>query len=165
MEEWTPIPEFPGYSVSTHGRIRNDKTERILETNQNQYGVLCVGLMRDGVQHHRSVPKLVARAFVERPYVSFDTPINLNGDRNDCRVKNLMWRPRWFAIHYNKQFTQPYEHRIPNPVMNTQTGEIFPSAWECCLKYGLLERDLVLAILNKTYVWPLYVVFEALPRN
>lgn len=165
MEEWKPIATFKGYSVSNMGRIRNDKTERILETNLNQYGVMFVGLMREGVQRHRSVPLLVARAFLERKWPSFDTPINLNGDRTDNRVENLAWRPRWFAIRYNQQFHDRYDFGFPNRVRNTKTGEIYENSWDCAIKNGLLERDLVLSIFNNTYVWPLYVQFKAIPEE
>lgn len=164
-EEWAEVRLFRGYSVSTLGRVRNDKTERILETNLNQYGVLYVGFMRDGKQHHRSVPLLVAKAFIEKPYPSFDTPINLNGDRTDNRVENLAWRPRWFAIKYNQQFNQRYEYGFPNRVINTKTGEISENSWECAIRYGLLERDLVMSIFNRTYVWPLYIEFKAVPED
>ena len=63
-ENWKPIPFFDDYSVSDHGRIRSDKSGRILALNENQYGLVQVGLMRDGVQYHRSVPLLVAKAFL-----------------------------------------------------------------------------------------------------
>ena len=164
-EEWKPIEWFDGYSVSSMGRVRNDKTGRILETNLNQYDTLFVGLMRDGTQHHRGVAKMVAQAFIPLPYSTFDTPINLNGDRTDCRVENLAWRPRWFAIKYNQQFRDRYEFGFPNRVRNEKTGEVFENSWECAIKNGLLERDLVLSIFNSTYVWPLYVTFKAIPED
>jgi hypothetical protein len=163
-EEWKEIEWFPPYSVSSMGRIRNDDTGRILETNLNQYQVLFVGLMRDGRQHHRSVAKLVAHAFIDPPYRSFDTPINLNGDRRDCRVENLALRPRWFAVKYNQQFRERYDYGFPNRVRNEKTGEIYENSWECAIANGLLERDLVMSIFNRTYVWPLYVTFKAIPE-
>jgi hypothetical protein len=164
-EEWKPIFMFKGYSASNMGRIRNDKTERILELNQNQQGVLFVGLVRAGYQYHRGVAKLVANAFIPRTYPAFDTPINLNGDRTDCRVENLVWRPRWFAVKYNQQFLTRYDYGFPNRVQNTKTGEVFENSWECAIRNGLLERDLVMSIFNRTYVWPLYVEFKALPEE
>lgn len=164
-EEWALIEHFEDYSVSTHGRIRNNKTRRIMVLNMNQYGVLFVGMMRDGVQYHRSVPLLVANAFLERQWPQFDTPINLDGDRHNNNVENLVWRPRWFAIKYNQQFREPYEFGFPNPVLNTKTGEISENSWECAKQYGLLERDLVMSIFNRTYVWPLYIEFKALPQE
>lgn len=162
MEEWKPLHLFPGYSVSTHGRIRADKTEHILALSENQQGVVMVGMMRGGVQYHRSVPKLVAQAFIPRKYPSFDTPINLDGDRHNNHVDNLAWRPRWFAIKYNQQFRRPYDKGFPNKVEDVATGEISENSWECAIRYGLLERDLVLSIFERTYVWPTYQQFRAI---
>lgn len=164
IETWKPIDFFPGYSVSDHGRIRTDKTGRILALNENQFGVLQVGLMRDGVQHHRSVPLLVAKAFILRENIPFDTPINLDGDRHNNRVDNLVWRPRWFAIKYNQQFRQPYENPIMSQIIDLNTREISENSFECARRYGLLEQDLVLSILNRTYVWPTYQEFGILER-
>lgn len=164
-EEWSKIPGFSLYSVSSYGRIRNDVSDRILELNQNQTGVLHVGLWRNDKQHHRSVPLMVARAFVEKPYPQFDTPINLNGDRTDCRVENLAWRPRWFAVKYNQQFLVNRDPVIPNRIRNTKTGEISDNSWDCAIRYGLIEEDLAMSIFNNTYTWPLYVMFKAISEE
>jgi hypothetical protein len=168
MEEiWKPIEMFPGYSVSSWGRIRSDKwieSGKILSLSPNQYGVMQVGMMRDGIQHHRSVPLLVAKAFLPQEIGPFDTPINLNGDRTDNRVDNLAWRPRWFAIKYNQQFRHPYDRPIYAPLVDLKTGEISPNSLECAKRYGLLEQDLVLSILNRTYVWPTYQEFGIVER-
>lgn len=161
-ERWKEIKPFPGYSVSNHGRIRADRSGRILALNVNQYGLLQVGLMRDGIQYHRSVPLLVAKAFLRTPPAPFDTPINLDGDRHNNRSDNLVWRPRWFAVKYNQQFRHPYDNPINSPIIDLKTGEISEDSFECARKYGLLESDLVLAILNRTYVWPTYQEFGIL---
>lgn len=164
-ETWKMIDSFPDYDVSDHGRIRSNRTtkpSRILSVSPNQYGVVQVGLMRDGVQHHRSVPLLVAKAFL--PYVgdAFDTPINLDGDRMNNHISNLMWRPRWFAVKYNQQFRYSYESPIDVPIINTKTGEVCPNSFECAKIYGLLEKDLVASIYSRTYVWPIYQEFAIL---
>jgi NUMOD4 motif len=161
-EQWRMIEHFPEYSVSDYGRVRTDKTGRILALSENQFGLLQVGLMRDGEQRHRSVPLLVAKAFIPSPPGPFDTPINLDGDRHNNQVANLVWRPRWFAIKYNQQFRYPYENPILAPVQDLKTGEISVNSFECAKRYGLLERDLVLSILNHTYVWPTYQEFRVL---
>jgi hypothetical protein len=162
VETWKEIDRFPGYSVSDNGRIRTDKTGRILALNENQYGVVQVGLMRNGIQFHRSVPLLVAKAFLPLDAEPFDTPINLDGDRHNNHVANLAWRPRWFAIKYNQQFRYPYEAPIESRIMDLKTGEISENSFECAQRYGLLEQDLVLSILNRTYVWPTYQEFGIL---
>lgn len=161
-EKWSVIPTFPDYSVSNYGRIRSDRSERILSLNENQFGLVRVGLWQDGVQYHRSVPLLVAKAFLPSPKPPFDTPINLDGDRHNNHVDNLMWRPRWFAIKYNHQFHHPYEYSIDAPIVDLKTGEISDNSFDCAKRYGLLENDLVLAIANRTYVFPTYQLFGVL---
>lgn len=159
MENWKEIERFPGYSVSDHGRVRSDKTGRILSLSENQYGLVHVGLMDGRTQYHRSVPLLVAKAFLPRDKEPFDTPINLDGDRHNNHVENLMWRPRWFAIRYNQQFRYPYENPITAKLVDLKTGEVSLNSFECAKRYGLLEQDLVLSIVNRTYVWPTYQEF------
>jgi hypothetical protein len=162
VENWKSIDLFPGYSVSDRGLIRTDKSERYLRLNVNQYGVVQVGLMRNGRQYHRSVPLLVAKAFLPPVGGPFDTPINLDGDRLNNDVRNLAWRPRWFAIKYNRQFRYPYPNPILVPIVDLKSGEISENSLECAKKNGLLEEDLVLSILNRTYVWPTYQEFGLL---
>ena len=164
MEQWRAIDGFEDYSVSDLGRIRSNKSGRILSLNENQFGVVQVGLMREGIQYHRSVPLLVAKAFLPRDAVPFDTPINLDGDRHNNRVENLTWRPRWFAIKYNQQFRQPYENPISAKIIDLKTSEVSENSSACAQRYGLLEQDLVLSILNRTYVWPTYQEFGILER-
>lgn len=161
-ENWKSIPLFPGYSVSDHGRIRADKSGRILALSENQYGLVQVGLMRDRMQYHRSVPLLVAKAFLPHVPGPFDTPINLDGDRHNNHVGNLMWRPRWFAIKYNQQFRYPYDNPIDEPLIDLKTGEVCDNSFDCATRYGLLEQDLVLSIATRTYVWPTYQEFGVL---
>lgn len=162
VEKWVPLKDFDDYSVSTYGRIRSDWSGRILITYENQSGLVQVGLMKDGQQKHRSVPLLVAKTFIPQPSGPFDTPINLDGDRHNNRVDNLMWRPRWFAVKYNQQFREPYENRIHFPIEDLKTGEITENSLECAKRYGLLEREIVLAILNNIPVWPTYQQFRVL---
>jgi NUMOD4 motif len=160
VEIWREIQNFEHYSISNLGNVRAEKSGRIMELNQNQFGVVFVGLMRGGMQYHRSVPLLVANAFIPRKFEPYDTPINLNGDRWDNRVENIVWRPRWFAIRYNQQFRNPYMFPILDPVKEIKSGEIHENSFEAAMKYGLLESDLVLSILNHTVVWPTYQEFE-----
>lgn len=159
-EEWKPIRDFPGYSVSNFGMVQNDYTGRWLRISLNQYGVPQVGMMQSGIQRHRSLPLLVARTFIKRTYPAFDTPINLDGNRFNNRVDNLMWRPRWFAVKYNYQFRHPSERYINHPIRDLKTGEISEGSFDCAKRYGLLEDDLIESILQRTYVWPTYQTFE-----
>lgn len=160
MERWKEIPGFPNYSVSDMGNIRNTKFDRQLSIAMNQYGVAFVGLIRNGGQFNRSVPLLVAQAFVDQPSTVFDTPINLNGDRTDNRAENLVWRPRWFAVKYHKQFNDTAKHHIAEPIQEMVSKEIYSNSFECAIRNGVLENEVILAILEHTYTWPTYQQFR-----
>lgn len=160
MSDWAPIEGFPGYSVNPLGQVRHDAFNRLLHPRINQYGVPYVGLMREWRQCNRSLPRLVANAFLIRPNEIFDTPINLDGDRTNCRADNLMWRPRWYAVQYVSQFKDRYDNPIRTSVRAIETGERFPNSLAAGCRYGLLEREVVLSILNRTPAWPTYQTFE-----
>lgn len=158
-EEWVAVEGFPGYSVNPLGQVRKDSTGRVLQPRINQYGVPYVGLMRNWKQHIRSLPKLVAAAFLPQHNEIFDTAINLNGDRLDCRVENLMWRPMWYARLYNNQFHDPYPNSIDAPIRDAETDDEFPDSLSAACTFGLLEREVVFSILNNTLTWPTYQRF------
>lgn len=161
MEDWKQVEGFHRYSVSRLGDVRNDLTGRIMHLSVNQYGVVFVGLMKREKQHKRSVALLVAQAFLDEPPTDFyDTPINLDGDRHNNRVDNLAWRPRWFAVKYNQQFKTPYHNRIETLLCDKDSGQEYIDSFQAAIKNGLLEKDVVLGILNRTPIWPTYQVFE-----
>lgn len=157
---WRPVDGFPGYSVNPLGQVIRDSTGRIVKPRLNQYGVPYVGLMREWQQCIRSLPRLVARAFLPKPSAIFDTPIQLDGNPWNCRVDNLMWRPRHYAVRYKNQFKSRYENPINAPIRAVGDDEIFPDSLAAACRYGLLEREVVLSILNNTVAWPTYQRFE-----
>lgn len=133
---WREIPEFPGYSVSDTGLVRNDETGRTLTQFVNAAGVSYVGLTSERRQRSRSVALLVAESYLPEPSKWFDTPIHLNGDRTNNAAWNLMWRPRWFAIKYVQQFEGPNVDYDPRLII-LETGEEV-RCWEVCTRLGLL---------------------------
>jgi hypothetical protein len=161
-ETWVEIPDFPGYAVSDRGRVLNTHTDLIKTPTPNQQGIASVLLMQNGVQCRRSVTKLVANAFLEpiphRPL--FDTPINLDGDRLNNAIENLEWRPRWFAAKYHAQFKGPRPFGFHGPVELIQTGEVFDDVRECAMRYGLLEKEIILAAHTKIPVFPTWQEFQ-----
>lgn len=159
-DDWRPVEDFPGYSINPLGQVSRDSTGRLLVPRYNQYGVPYVGLMRDWQQCIRSLPRLVAQAFLRSPSAVFDTPIQIDGDPSNCRADNLMWRPRWYAILYKRQFEDRYDNPIDAPVHAVNEGERFSDSLKAACRYGLLEREVVLSILNRTPAWPTYQTFE-----
>lgn len=160
MEQWVPLLGYPGYSISNLGTIRNDNRDRLLKVVRLKTNYTYVGLVKEGVQVNRSVSKLVAEAFLPSPATStFTTPIHFDGDLANCRVDNLDWRPRWFAIKHTRQFRLSLPD-YPDPVREIKTREVFDNSWKAVFKFGLLYMDLILSIHNKTYVFPTMQSYE-----
>lgn len=153
------LPDYPGYAINRDGEVLTLETGLMKRRSLNQQGILMVNFSINAKQHVRAVAPLVAHYFLSREDIPdhFDTPIHLNGDRTDCRVDNLAWRPRWFAVKYHRQFLP--EERFKNfgfqsPVELINTGEVFPTSWEAAIKYGLLDKEIFIATINRTYVFP-----------
>lgn len=154
-EQWAQIEEFGDYSISDKGRVKYEPTGYIKTASVNRQGIEHVLFSVGGSQSRREVIRLVAEAFLPPPSPShFDTPINLNGNRSDNRVNNLMWRPRWFAVKYNYQMLTL--GRLPDfpDVIDLDTGEVTTDLYSLITREGLLASDLYEAIDCNTYVFP-----------
>jgi DNA-binding XRE family transcriptional regulator len=95
-EIWKQIKEFPNYSVSNHGNVRNDKTGKILKkqkvglgSKDKRYSVVC--LFNQKLTQHQKwvyVAHLVANAFIpisdDQPNVGFK-----DFNRDNCHVDNI----------------------------------------------------------------------------
>lgn len=159
MEKWVSLEDYPGYSASNMGLIRNDKRDRILAVVRTESRHTYVSLMQGGKQVTRGVAKLIADAFVENPRPKqFTTPIHLNGDLTNCKADNLLWRPRWFAMRFTQQFAQPQQSHAP--IRNKATGEVFEDLWVPVKRYGLLYTEILTAVASYTYVFPTMQTFE-----
>ena len=160
--KWRHITDFPRYEVSNHGTVRDVETHRHLVKSLVQNGIPTVGLFRGNQVFRRSLPLLVAQEWLPNTIGEpFDTPIQLDGDRSNCSVKNLMWRPRWFAVQYHRE--KLMEEALPDiKVVLLKTGEVFESVREASAAYGYMERDIINSINLGTPVWPDHVIFEVL---
>lgn len=160
-ETWEDLEDFPGYAVSTHGRVMNKSTEMIKVASENQQGILSVNLIRDHIQNRRSVALLVAGTFLPVPAnPRFDTPIHLDGNRFNCRADNLDWRPLWFARKYHSQFHEPVRDDWRGVVEIVETGEVFDDVRACSTKYGLLEKEIINSAHTSTPVFPHMYTFR-----
>lgn len=89
-ETWSEILGFCSYSVSTQGRIRNEKTGRFLKPTVNMKGYMTVSLWENNVKKIYFVHRLVAAAFIPNPEHK-GTVNHINHVRQDNSVDNLEW--------------------------------------------------------------------------
>jgi hypothetical protein len=90
MENWKKIQGFENYSVSDMGRVRNDKTSRMMKTPLSGHGYNQLNLVGSNGKKLWKVHRLVALCFIEnpqnKPYVN-----HLDGNKQNNNVKNLEW--------------------------------------------------------------------------
>lgn len=148
------VPGFPGYSVSKFGRFFNDETAHEMTLSGNQKGELTVGLMREGVQVRRSAKLLVAKAWVRGESEIHNTPMLLDGNHQNLNAENIVWRPRWFAWKYSRQWDSPRDFFGQGPVLEMTTNARYHNVAHAALENGELCVDIIMSILNELYVFP-----------
>jgi hypothetical protein len=150
--QWKTLEEFPNYEVSNFGEFFNARTDREVHTSMTQQGHAKITLSKDGRLATRSAALLVANSFIEQPDSHFDTPIHLNGNLMDCAADNLMWRPRWFAIRYHRQFNLDVFHLDQGHRVELNSNEHYYSLKEACVRNGLYYYDVIKSCVEETFV-------------
>lgn len=148
---WVDLPDFPGYVIDRRGNIMNKKTERLVTPSINQGGNVYIRLMRDGIQRSRGVAQLVCNTFIDKTDIPehFNTPTHLDNDRTNNSVKNLVLRPRWFAVTYLQEIPYwMYMHDDPMPVYDIH-GNKYKNMLGACMELGILPTDMALAAFSE----------------
>lgn len=150
MERWQQIPGFENYAISDLGQVCNLRRDALIAPSINRQGIAKVTLFNsEGRATSRSIAALVAEAYLQPAGDLFDTPIQLDGNRRNCRLDNLMWRPRWFAVKYHRQFYVESFRFGRRYFMEVDSGEVFEDYVKPCTTYGLLHTSIVLSYLNR----------------
>lgn len=137
----------------------NNDTNHVLRQTQGRTGCY-VGLIEDGTKAklNRAVNRLVANAFVPKPdnefhRETFDTPIHLDGDRNNNRADNLMWRPLWFAMEYHTQFKNVGKLYM-DAVIDMNSQQYYATCWDAAVSNGILAKMVWNSAHTEEVVWP-----------
>ena len=88
--EWRPVPEAPGYWVSSDGRVWSAVSQRMISLQRPDDRYVKVMIRRDKRPWFTYVHSLVLTAFVG-PRPEGHEVCHLNGDETDNRVENLIW--------------------------------------------------------------------------
>ena len=92
-ETWLPVPNFPGYEVSDHGRVRSFRVSpagKLMRPAANSDGYLQIPLRKEGRSVTLAVHCLVARAFIGPPPEGEEVR-HLDGDNLHNRPGNLAY--------------------------------------------------------------------------
>lgn len=158
--EWVEIQDFNNYIINSYGEIVNKTTGRLVKPSRNHQGIVKVGLSKEGRQYTRSVSHLVAITFVQGQDDIFDTPIHLDGDQSNNSVENLVWRPRWFAWAYSRQFKPLSENDNIGPIKEINTGDYYKNVYEAGVKNGLLFKDIRKSMVRGEACFPTFQTFS-----
>ena len=110
QEVWKTIKEFPTYSVSNFGRVKNDKRNYILHGGYDNDGYRQVTLSYNGKQYNRRVCRLVAITFIPNPKELPQVNHKDEDKENDC-VDNLEWCNALYNNNYGER-TQKTRKRV-----------------------------------------------------
>ena len=160
-EDHQYIEGFPNYMISNYGVVTNLRTRKEMILSPTMNGDLTVGLTRGGRQYRFSVKGLVARTFVPGESDEFNTPVLLDGDKYNLYFENIVWRPRWFAWKYARQFSHPEKWYLQGPIYESTKGVLYDSFMDASIRNGILCSDIRTSIYHgELMVFPTDQVFN-----
>ena len=92
-EIWKDIEGFPGYQVSTLGRVRNKKTGHIRKLSTDVVGYKSTTLYCENKPKTVRVHTLVANAFLGKRPRNYDVN-HIDGDKTNNNINNLEYCSR-----------------------------------------------------------------------
>lgn len=139
--EVKPIKDFPNYTISEDGTVRNHEG-KILKPSISNNGYQRVSLSNDNVSHkHISVHRLVAEAFIDNP-LNLSQVNHINENKMDNRVENLEWCTPLENLMHSHVIDKASVAKFSKIKCET-TGEEFDSIKEAAQKYGLWHANIV----------------------
>ena len=115
------INGYPNYSVSTEGKVRNDRTGKILKPQMDSNGYHNIYI--DGKP--RRVHKLVAEAFIPNPK-GLKEINHKDGNKENNRMDNLEWSTR--SLNMLHSYKTHGRRKIGRDgVLCVETGVVYPT--------------------------------------
>lgn len=157
-EVWKPIQGYERlYEVSNCGNVKSIKSDKLLKQLNNGNGYLVVNLSKKGEVKKHFVHRLVATAFVEKPYDY--TVVN---HKDEIKTNNNADNLEWCTLVYNFQYGTTPERRAKTArgklgkesrrcfeIICVETGELFYGTGEIQRKYGFNPSNIIACCKGK----------------
>lgn len=146
-EIWHDLDRFPSHQVSSHGRVRNKRTGRVLKPFADRYGYLRLSIGNtDNVYIHR----LVCETFLGEPENGANQVNHIDGDRQNNHLSNLEWCTPSENVRWSRRYGRldPMKGlRIAiamnhTPVRIVELNKEFNSVRDCAEFLGVLPTCL-----------------------
>lgn len=162
VETAKEIDGFPEYAVDEAGMVYTIASGLRRKPSLTQEGSMKITLYREGRAFTKSLALVVANAWLYNDYDPeiFDTPIHLDNDLTNNHVDNLAWRPRWFAVKYQRQYWNEEYRYSKVRLQDVKTDEVFESLISVCQKYGFLYMDVIKSCTKGDDVFPTWRQFR-----
>lgn len=137
--QWKIIDEFPNYSISNTGLIRNDKTGKYLKHSPKGTGYDRVCLYKDGKRYYRMVHRLLAIAHIPNPD-NLPEIDHINTIRNDNRIENLRWCSHKQNVNNSISLVnigESHKKLIECYTLDNQFVKQYPSTKEAAIELGV----------------------------
>lgn len=136
LEEWKDIIGYEGlYQISSLGRVKTIKTNKIRKLEKVRSGYLRVMLHKNNKPERFLVHRLVAEVFIDNPD---KLPEVNHKDENKLnnKVENLEWCDRKYNCNYGTIRERKAETHFKR-IRCLTTGEVFNSIIEAAEKYNV----------------------------
>lgn len=99
MEKWEKIKGFTNYSISNTGKVKNDKTNKILKPRLKNTGYIEYALYKHKKVFYVLAHRLVAIHFIPNPY-KFEMINHKDENKHNNFEGNLEWCNRAYNVNY-----------------------------------------------------------------
>ena len=133
--------DFPNYTISEDGEIRNSKG-KIIKGEISNTGYRRVSLSNNDVKHKKmSVHRLVAETYIPNPH-NYPEVNHKNENKLDNRVDNLEWCSTLDNLNHSRVIEKASVAKF-RKVKCVTTGKIYNSIKEASDELGLYHSNIV----------------------
>jgi hypothetical protein len=146
-EVWKQIESFPGYAISTYGRVVNLMHDRPVNGSLTANHYLKVTLRdEDGHSYQQYVHQLVAQTFFSGWRQGIRVR-HLDGNRSNNSVTNLSFMGGVYRLPKRIKFSRITSQRV----RIVETGEVFRTVYDCADYLGGSASNIYRVLRGERY--------------